>query len=80
MPGAPWDQGATRPCAASANRVQQRGLPLGLPMTVKEQFDVAGLPTTWAQRFRDWRPDVDALAMQRLKGAGAMFICEINIR
>ena len=53
---------------------------LSLPMTVKEQFDVLGCQRPGASRFRDWRPDVDALAMQRLKGAGAMFICEINIR
>ena len=31
---------------------------LGLPMTVKEQFNVAGLPTTWGfRRFRGWRPE-----------------------
>ena len=33
---------------------------LGLPMTVKEQFNVAGLPTTWGDpKFKDWRPDAD---------------------
>jgi amidase len=31
----------------------ERRPPLGLPMTVKEQFNVAGLPTTWGYpRFR----------------------------
>ena len=40
---------------------------LGLPMTVKEQFNIAGLPTTWGQlKFKDWRPDADGLAVQRL--------------
>ena len=40
---------------------------LGLPMTVKEAFNVAGLPTTWGHpKFKDWRPDADALAVQRL--------------
>jgi amidase len=54
---------------------------LGLPMTVKQQFNVAGLPRTWGYpQYQIWRPDVDALAVQRVKGAGAMFICEINIR
>src|SRR5208283_4796279 len=43
---------------------------LGLPMTVKEQFNIAGLPTTWGHlKFKDWRPDADALAVQRLKAA-----------
>jgi amidase len=46
---------------------EQRPL-LGLPMTVKEQFNVAGLPTTWGDpKFKDWRPDADALAVQRLR-------------
>src|SRR5215469_10065956 len=46
---------------------------LGLPMTVKEAFNVAGLPTTWGHpKFKDWRPDADALAVQRLKTAGAI--------
>ena len=49
-------------------------------MTVKEQFNVAGLPTTWGYpRFRDWRPDVDALAVQRLKAAGAIIIGKTNV-
>jgi amidase len=30
---------------------------LGLPMTVKESFNVAGVPTTWGSpAFKDWRP------------------------
>ena len=58
----------------------ERRPPLGLPMTVKEQFNVAGLPTTWGYpRFRDWRPDADALAVQRLKAAGAIIIGKTNV-
>ena len=30
-------------------------------------------------RFRDWRPDVDALAVQRLKAAGAIIIGKTNV-
>jgi amidase len=53
---------------------------LGLPMTVKEQFNVAGLPTTWADpKFKDWRPDADALAVARLKAAGAIIIGKTNV-
>jgi len=44
---------------------------LGLPMTVKEQFSVAGLPTTWGNpQFKDWKAETDALVVQRLKSAG----------
>jgi amidase len=64
---------------AALARGERRPL-LGLPMTVKEQFNVAGLPTTWGYpRFRDWRPDVDALAVQRLKAAGAVIIGKTNV-
>ena len=53
---------------------------LGLPMTVKEQFNVAGLPTTWGDpKFKDWRPDADALAVARLKAAGAIIFGKTNV-
>lgn len=64
---------------AALARGEQRPL-LGLPMTVKEQFNVAGLPTTWGiEKFRNWRPDFDALAVQRLKAAGAIIIGKTNV-
>jgi amidase len=53
---------------------------LGLPMTVKEQFNIAGLPTTWGDpKFKDWKPEVDALAVQRLKSAGAVILGKTNV-
>jgi len=53
---------------------------LGLPMTVKEQFNIAGLPTTWGfVKFKDWRPDTDALVVQRLKSAGAIILGKTNV-
>jgi amidase len=53
---------------------------LGLPMTVKEQFNIAGLPTTWGHlKFKDWRPDTDALAVQRLKAGGAIVLGKTNV-
>jgi hypothetical protein len=62
-----------RAAADAADVALGRGerLPLlGLPMTVKEQFSIAGLPTTWGYpKFRDWQPEVDALVVQRLKAA-----------
>jgi hypothetical protein len=36
-------------------------------MTVKEQFNIAGLPTTWGDpKFKGWQPEADALVVQRL--------------
>jgi amidase len=64
---------------AALARGERRPL-LGLPMTVKEQFNVAGLPTTWGfPKFQNWRPDTDALAVQRLKTAGAIIIGKTNV-
>jgi amidase len=53
---------------------------LGLPMTVKEQYNVAGLPTSWGiPKFKDWKPDFDALVVQRLKAAGAIILGKTNV-
>jgi amidase len=53
---------------------------LGLPMTVKEQFNTSGLPTTWGDpKFKDWQPAGDALAVTRLKTAGAVILGKTNV-
>jgi amidase len=53
---------------------------LGVPMTVKEAFNVAGLPTTWGlPPFRDFVPQQDAVAVQRLKAAGAVILGKTNV-
>jgi amidase len=65
--------------ALARDEGQHRPL-LGLPVTVKEQFNVAGLPTSWGiPKFRGWRPDEDAVAVQRLKAAGAIIIGKTNV-
>ncbi|QQS15044.1 MAG: amidase [Rhodospirillales bacterium] len=53
---------------------------LGVPMTVKESYDVAGLPTTWGiPAFKDWRPAEDAVVVSRLKAAGAVVLGKTNV-
>jgi amidase len=77
------DFAAAREAAAAADEALGRGERrplLGLPMTVKEQFNIAGLPTTWGEpKFKDWRPDADALAVTRLKAAGAVILGKTNV-
>jgi amidase len=52
----------------------------GVPMTIKESFDVAGLPTTWGHpRFKDQPAPKDALLVRRLKAAGAIIIGKTNV-
>jgi amidase len=54
---------------AALARGERRPL-LGLPMTAEENFNVAGLPTSWGDpQFRDWQPEDDALAVEGLKAA-----------
>src|SRR3954468_21403811 len=53
----------------------ERGPLLGLPMTVKESNNVAGLPTTWGSpAFGNWTAETDAVTVQRLKAAGAIIL------
>jgi amidase len=64
---------------AALARGERRSL-LGVPMTVKEAFNVAGLPTTWGlPPFRDFVPQQDAVAVQRLKVAGAVILGKTNV-
>ncbi len=52
----------------------------GVPMTVKESFDVAGLPTTWGHgAYRDRPAPADSLLVRRLKAAGAVIIGKTNV-
>ena len=53
---------------------------LGVPFTVKESIDVAGLPKTWGNpAFREFRAEADALAVERLKAAGAVLVGKTNV-
>jgi amidase len=52
----------------------------GVPMTVKESFDVAGLPTSWGYaEHADHIAQADAVAVQRMKAAGAVIIGKTNV-
>lgn len=58
----------------------ERAALLGLPMTVKESINVAGLPTTWGfEAHRDFVPNRDAVLVRRLKDAGAIIIGKTNV-
>jgi Asp-tRNA(Asn)/Glu-tRNA(Gln) amidotransferase A subunit family amidase len=47
----------------------------GIPLIMKDQADVAGMPTTLGSvLFKDYRPRRDAFVAARLKQAGAIFL------
>jgi amidase len=53
---------------------------LGVPMTVKESFDIAGLKTSWGlEAARDFTAQDDARAVKRLKAAGAVILGKTNV-
>jgi amidase len=53
---------------------------LGLPMTVKECVNVAGLPTTWGIPGTEGIPvREDAVTVERLKAAGAIVLGKTNL-
>jgi len=72
-----------RAAADEADRALARGERkplLGIPMTVKEAFNVAGLPTTWGIASAKGRVVADdALTVQRLKAAGAIILGKTNV-
>ncbi len=52
----------------------------GLPMTIKEAYDIEGLPTTWGvPELRENIAASDADTVQRLKNAGAHFMGKTNV-
>jgi amidase len=78
------DREGARARAAAADAALARGEvhgPLhGVPITVKESFDVRGLPTTWGiPALAGHRAEADALAVQRLVRAGAVPFGKTNV-
>jgi amidase len=69
--------------AAAADQAIAQGVlrPLqGVPMTIKESFNVAGLHTTWGNpAFKDYVADSDATVVRRLKEAGAIIVGKTNV-
>ena len=70
---------AARAADAALARGENRPL-LGIPMTVKESYNVAGLPTTWGNPAqKDFVPAEDALSISRVKDAGAVILGKTNV-
>lgn len=72
-----------RAAARRADQARARGEDrplLGIPVTVKESYNVVGLPTTWGMpQYRDYLPPEDAVQVSRLKAAGAVVLGKTNV-
>ncbi|MEV6871760.1 amidase family protein [Amycolatopsis sp. NPDC051128] len=70
--------------ASEADRAVARGDAVGplhgVPMTIKDAFAVAGLPTTWGEpAFAGRVADQDAVVVERLQAAGAIIVGKSNV-
>src|SRR3954451_22472218 len=72
-----------RAAARRADQARARGEDrplLGIPVTVKECYNIAGLPTTWGlPPHRDYVPFEDAVQVSRVKAAGAVVLGKTNV-
>ncbi|GAB2809331.1 amidase [Actinoallomurus bryophytorum] len=72
-----------RAAARGADQARARGEDrplLGIPVTVKESYDIAGLPTTWGMPpHRNHMPAEDAVQVSRIKAAGAVVLGKTNV-
>ena len=76
------EQALARADAADAAllRGEDWGLLHGLPITVKESFDITGLPTTWGiPAMRNNKAQRNAVCIQRLIDAGAIVFGKTNV-
>ncbi len=78
------DAEGARKRARAADAALKRGKkwgPLhGVPMTIKESYDVAGMKTTWGDpALRNNVASRDALAVERLKAAGVVLFGKTNV-
>lgn len=70
---------AARAADAAIARGERKPL-LGIPMTIKESYNLAGTPTTWGfAPQKDFVPKDDALSVQRVKQAGAVIVGKTNV-
>jgi amidase len=68
-----------READAALGRGERRPL-LGVPVTIKESYNISGLPTTWGNlAARDFIPQEDALAVARLRNAGVVILGKTNV-
>src|SRR5487761_289310 len=79
-----WQKERARERARAADAALARGEvwgPLhGVPMTVKESFDVEGLPSTWGNpAWKDGKAAGNAVLVERLLQAGAVIYGKTNV-
>ncbi|MEM9405348.1 MAG: amidase family protein [Acidobacteriota bacterium] len=78
------DFGRALEAAKAADAAVQRGEELGplhgVPMTIKESYDIEGLPSTWGlPPFAASKAPLDSVVVDRFQAAGAHFLGKTNV-
>ncbi len=77
------DADAARAAARTSDERRSKGLDgllEGLPMTIKDAYDVAGIASTaGAPSWRERVPEADAVPVARLRAAGAVILGKTNV-
>src|SRR5688500_2220010 len=61
-------------------RGNYRGPLHGIPVTIKDMFETAGVLTTGGSKsLADWVPETDAALVEHVRGAGAIIIGETTL-
>jgi len=75
-----FDQARRAALAADRERAAGGGRPLlGLPVTVKEAFDLEGTATTWGLPGTHTLAKTDSTLVDRVRGAGAIILGKTNV-
>ncbi|NNH68836.1 amidase [Nocardia uniformis] len=76
-----FDRARTAARAADEARARGEDRPLlGIPVSVKESYNIAGLPTTWGMpQHAKYLPAEDAVQVSRLQAAGAVILGKTNV-
>jgi len=71
---------AARQADDALARGERRGPLHGIPVTIKDMFDTAGVRTTGGSKIlADWVPDADSALVERLNAAGAVLVGKTNL-
>ncbi len=72
--------GAAEKADEEIGRGHYRGALHGVPVTIKDMFETAGVRTTGGSKIlKDWLPENDSALVEKLRAAGAIIIGKTNL-